>query len=274
MSFLNTHQLISYIKYYTAAKTIHSAHSPFLYDFLLNTIENRRRYYAFNDFDHLRRLMALNKEKIGLTDYGAGSHTLTEEKRRISDILQTSVSGENQCRVLFNIARFMQAKHILELGSSLGISTLYLSQGHPTAKVYTIEGDPEIHHIARANYDLFHPEIVSMCGKFDAILPELLPRIPPIDLVFIDGNHRYDATLNYHTMIKKWVSSRAVLVYDDIYWSTEMTRAWQELIQDDHFQISIDCFHYGILIKHPEASKEHFTIIEKRKKPWSLGFNG
>lgn len=274
MSFLNRHQLISYLKYYTAAKTIHSAHSPFLYSFLRETLENKKRYYAYNDLDHLRRLLALRKDMITVTDLGVGSRKLKTNKRSISDILKTSVSGENQSKVLFNIARHMQPGRILELGTSLGFSTLNLSKGYPAATVHTIEGDPAIHAIARQNFDIYAPNIHSICGSFDSVLPKLLASGEAIDLVFVDGNHSYDATMRYHELIKKQVSARGIMIYDDIHWSSGMTQAWHEIIQDEDFDITIDCYYYGILIKHPEATKEHFTIIQKRYKPWALGVMG
>ncbi len=275
MSFINRHQLISYLRYYVKAKTVNSVHSPYVYRLLMECLENRKEYNVFAKIDLLRQLLAQENREFDIEDLGAGSRQFKTSKRTVSGILATSVLSKKEGNFLFNLARILTPKTGLELGTSLGLSALYLCLGARQLDLHTIEGDQSIHDIAVENFKHADVDAHAYCGAFDHVLPNILPTIAPLDVVYIDGNHSYEATLRYHQMLSPHLSKDAILIYDDIYWSSGMTKAWQELIVDPSFQYSIDLFNFGLLIKQERAiKKQHFTIIERIKKPLSLGFWG
>lgn len=261
--------------FYAKAKTVNSIHSPFVYQLLMECLENRRLYNAYAEIDLLRNLLAQDSREFDLVDFGVGSTQFKSSKRTVSSILDTSVLSERESHFLFNLTRITTPKTVLELGTSLGISALSMCLGTSQVRVHTIEGDPFIHELAAGNFIKSGVNVIAHLGNFDQVLPKLLPTLDPIDLVYIDGNHSHRATLAYHNILKPYLSKKAILVYDDIYWSAGMTKAWQELQTDSNFQYTIDVFDFGIMIKHEQAkAKQHFTIIERRKKPFSLGFWG
>jgi len=272
MSFINTHQIISYLKYFRRAKTIYSVHSPFMFEIVNEIIENKKDYYAFIDIEQSKRALSLDQQEIRLHDLGAGSKANHSKTKSVSEILKTSVSNDQKCKTLFHLSRFLQPEIGLELGTSLGISALSIVKGNPSMSLHTIEGDPQIQKIAKFQ---FKNNIVSHCGPFDDILPSVLDSIGEIDYVFIDGNHRYEPTIRYHNLIKPFLANTAVIIYDDIYWSEGMTKAWQELKTDNDFQLSLDVFDFGILFKrNDDVKKQDFTIIKSSKKPWKIGITG
>lgn len=274
MSFINTHQAISYLKYFRRAKTIYSVHSPFMFEIVNEILENKKDYYAFIDIEQAKRALSLDQQEINLHDLGAGSKVNQAKSKTVSEILSTSVSNDQKCKILFHLSRHLQPTMVLELGTSLGISALSIAKGNPQMSLHTIEGDPQIREIAKFSFNQFN-NIVSHCGSFEEILPTILDTIKNIDFVFIDGNHRYEATIRYHNMIKAFLSKNAVVIYDDIYWSEGMTRAWQELRADEDFQFSLDLFDFGVLFRREnEVNKQDFTIIKSSKKPWKIGISG
>lgn len=275
MSFINTHQLISYLTFYCKAKTVNSIHSPFIYQLMMECLENKKEFYAYSEIDRIRFQLSLDKREFEIHDLGAGSLTLKSSVRSISDILHTSVLSHKEGKFLYNLSRTLLPKLGLELGTSLGMSAMYLCLGSSELNLHTLEGDKTLSQIAQAICTKSGIKATLHSGNFDVLLPELLPKLGSLDLVYIDGNHNYTSTLNYHQLLKPYLSKDAVLVYDDIYWSAGMTKAWKEVLKDTDFQFSIDLFDKGLLIKHAEAKeKQHFTIIERRHKPWVRGIWG
>lgn len=97
-------------------------------------------------------------------------------------------------------------------------------------------------------------------GNFDSVLPNLLPTLAPLDLVFIDGNHSYEATIRYFEMLLSKVHNESIFIFDDIYWSEGMKKAWNEIQNHPSVQCTVDIFRWGIVFFRKEMQKEHFTI--------------
>ena len=74
-------------------------------------------------------------------------------------------------------------------------------------------------------------------------------------MVFIDGNHRYEATLKYFELLKNNLSNNAIVVFDDIHWSSGMRRAWREICTQKGIVFSINFFKLGLIIFDPKQSK-------------------
>jgi predicted O-methyltransferase YrrM len=150
---------------------------------------------------------------------------------------------------------------ILELGTSLGLSTAYLAAAAPAAKLYTIEGSPAIAKKAKANLDDLHLDVHLLSGNFDTVLPLLLADIPPPGLVFIDGNHRLEPTLRYFHLLMQYASRPAILIFDDIHWSAEMEQAWAEIKADPRVGVTIDLFFLGFVFLREEFKVKQDFII-------------
>ena len=98
-------------------------------------------------------------------------------------------------------------------------------------------------------------------GNFNEKLPEVLAGINTVEMAFIDGNHRYQPTLNYFNLLIEKANENTILVFDDIYWSPEMTRAWTEIKKDPRITLTIDIYRFGIAFMHREKlAKEDFVL--------------
>lgn len=155
-----------------------------------------------------------------------------------------------------------RCKHILELGTSLGIGTAYLATASKNAQITTIEGSKEIAQKAKSNFNSMDLQNVhQVIGNFDDILPDVLKNITAIDLVFIDGNHRKEATLDYFEKIMPFVHEDSILIFDDIHWSKGMHEAWLAISNDKRVVLSIDVFQFGLVFFLPSIKeKQHFVL--------------
>jgi predicted O-methyltransferase YrrM len=168
-----------------------------------------------------------------------------------------------------------QPKTTLEFGTSLGISTIYLATANNSSTVHTMEGNPDSRQIALNIFKKLNIEnIESHVGEFDSILEKVLHKLDSIDLVYLDGNHQKEATLQYFNQLLPKLSSDSIVVLDDIYWSKGMTQAWEALKNHKAVTLSIDLFDVGILFFNTNLSKEHLALIDYWKKPWKLGIFG
>ncbi|HFC01093.1 MAG TPA: class I SAM-dependent methyltransferase, partial [Phaeodactylibacter sp.] len=174
---------------------------------------------------------------------------------------------------LFRLVNFYKPKTMLELGTSLGISTLYQASASLNANFITLEGDPEIAKLARFHFEKFKIKNITLVeGQFDHTLLPALQRLKSLDYIFIDGNHRMQPTLSYFEEALKFAHNESVFVFDDIHWSEEMEAAWEKIKAHPQVRISIDLFHMGIVFFRKEKrEKEHFVLLPLKWKPWASG---
>ena len=104
------------------------------------------------------------------------------------------------------------------------------------------------------------PNTLLTVGEFDKQLPKVLPNIETIDFAFIDGNHRYEPTLKYFEMLLGKSTDQSIFIFDDIYWSEGMCKAWKEIIARPEVTVSIDLYRMGIIFFRKESPKQDFVV--------------
>lgn len=259
-----------YLKYYHKADTKYQVHSPFVFDFALNVLEDDREFYSFTSVEHLRNILERNSTKVQTTDFGAGSASGNHKDKTIGSIAKSAASKKWQCQTLFRLVNFYKPKTMLEMGTSLGISTIYQASAAQNSKFISLEGDPQIAKLA--NYHLEEMKIKNVdlrVGKFEDTMHLALNNLGKLDYVFVDGNHRLKPTLDYFESLLEFAHNETVFVFDDIHWSDEMESAWEKIKVHPRVTISIDLFHMGIIfIRKEKKVKEHYVLCPLSWKPW------
>lgn len=239
----------------------HGVHSPFVYELLLSTIYNKRNFYAYLQIEKLRNALSLSDEKLECVDLGAGSHVKNASKKSVKDIVSSAAKSPKYAQLIFRLVNHFQPNTILELGTSLGISSAYMAAANSKSKIITIEGCKEIADVATKNFQkLEFKNIEQHIGNFDEVLSGVLKKINQLDFVFFDGNHRKEPTLNYFKQCLEKANEQSVFVFDDIYWSSEMKEAWEEIKNHEKVTVTLDLFYMGIVFFRKEQVKEHFII--------------
>ena len=260
-----------WLNYYLKAKTVYQVHSPYLFDFLSFILDNQRDYYIFNRIEQERARLLDDPSPFEKEDFGAGTSVRRKKDNpfSIKEIARNSLSSPRQCAIMFRIAEYIGARRILELGTSFGISTLYLA-GNQVREVTALEGDQGCIGVLSAMASRLHfRNIHLVCGPFEKTLPDLEASNPTFDLVFMDGHHREEPTIRYFEKIGKWLDDQSVVILDDIHWSQGMENAWRRLLDHPSVTQSIDFFDFGVLFFRPEfLEKQHHIIIQSKYKPW------
>ena len=253
-----------YLHYYLTAYNGkgHGMHSPFVFQFILNVLNNGQRIILPHSIEEQRAQYLKDGRRIVIDDMGAGSRISSTKERTVKELAAAAVKPKKYSQLLYRLVHYYQPSNIIELGTSLGITTAYLSMAHPAAKVYTIEGSKEIYAIAKAGFEQRNlKNIIPLQGNFDDVLPPLLQSLQSVDVGYIDGNHRYAPTINYFHLLLKKVHHHSILIFDDIHWSKEMEAAWEEIKNHPEVRCTIDTFFLGFVFFRREfKEKQHFSI--------------
>jgi predicted O-methyltransferase YrrM len=255
--------LIKYLVYRIvhSGRSGHGIHSPFVYDFNRNVLNDRKYYDEYNDLNDYRSRLRNNREMIGVIDQGAGSKVFSSSLRRVSEIAKYAGSSGRTGRMIFRLAREMNAGVAVELGTSLGMGTICLAKGSRKGKVYSIEACPIQHRLA--SYELARAGVINVeliNGSFTDKLPELLGKLDRVDIVFFDGDHRKDSVLWQFNQCLAKVSPGTVFVIGDINWSTGMNEAWKIICNYPQVTLSIDLFYCGLVFFREGMTRQHFKL--------------
>lgn len=254
------HAIGSYVDHLWHARTRHAVHSPFVYDLVMQVLRPDDGPPGQAAIERLRdALLKDGSPPFTMVDLGAGSRS-SGRQRRIADVARVSLKPAEQARMLHRLVRYQQARHVLELGTSLGITTLYLAAG-TTGHVTTIEGCPHTAATAAKHFAaLGQDNITQVVGSFQEQLPLVLSHMPRLDLAFIDGHHLQAPTLSYFAMCLEKAHNDTVFVFDDIHWSRDMSAAWQRIKAHPQVTVTIDLYTMGLVFLRREQAKEHFTL--------------
>jgi predicted O-methyltransferase YrrM len=254
---------IAYLRYLVNSGSRHSVHSPFVYTLVDTVFRNHKDNQAFQAIAKLRHLLLHKSQVIEITDFGSGANHKEYSHRfeRVASIVQNSSVSEKYGRLLFRLVEYFMPQEIIELGTSVGLSTLYMALANPDARVYTVEGCSTKSEQAAANFKAMQvSNIEQNIGRFDLVLPDLVKQVGKLDFAYIDGNHTYRATIENFETLLHIAHNETIFVFDDIHWSAGMQKAWNEIIDNERVTVSIDLFRFGIVFMRKELSKQKFVI--------------
>ncbi len=262
------YQIKSYLKFLKNSTNQHGVHSPFVYDFLTKCIYKKidnafaeTRQPDGQVLKRYRQALFRDTSVISITDFGAGSRVFKSNERKVNAIAKNAGITKKRQQLLYKITHYFQPSEILELGTSLGMASAALSLGSPKATLTTIEGCPETASVTQKYFKQFGFENIDLINaKFeDFFISEAFTK-NSFDLIYVDGNHDKERTLEYFEQLLPHIHNDSVIIFDDIYWSKSMTEAWQKIASHLNVTVSIDSFYWGLVFFRKEQNKEHFTL--------------
>lgn len=245
-----------------------------------------KREVAFVDYGSGKRVRSLEN------DANVGSLAL-RDKRRVCDIAKGSLARKKYAQMLSRLVNWLghplqtysleapqessvversarggngdgqlavgNGLTIVELGTSLGITTAYMAAVDSRNKLVTYEGCPAVAEIAKANWKaLGIKNIECRVGEID--VAKLDEELEQVDVAFVDANHTYASTRAYINILLKKMHAKSVLVVDDIHHSAEMERAWQEICADERVTSTMDLYQMGLVFFDKHYWKRHYVM--------------
>lgn len=252
------YQVISYIKFLKKSTNQHGVHSPFVYQLLTACVYKKhplplplKRYRTAVHRDH---------STIDINDFGSGSRVFKSNTRKVSAIAKHAGISKKRQVLLFKLTHYFQASEMLELGTSLGLATVALSLGNANGKITTIEGCANTAAKTKSLFTKFSLDNITLINNnFDDYFTSLKTSTK-FDIIYIDGNHNKEDTIAYFKKVLPLTHNESLVIFDDIYWSPSMTKAWKEIIKHQQVTVSIDSFYWGMVFFRREQKKQHFTL--------------
>jgi len=245
--------LIDYIVHFFRSDTRHGTHSPFVYA-LIDECIYRSAPRASSELQKHFGALKMDDELLEGYDYGQNKQT----KRSVAYYAKRSMSQEVQTQLLYRLVDRFRPQKVLELGSNLGKSLCYMASANTDGKCTGVEGNQALSDHANRSIELLglkNAAVVS--SNFESFLENTQETF---DLVFIDGNHHYDPTVEYFDKLKPMMAEQGIMIFHDIYHSSEMKRAWAHIKKDRSVSVSVDLFFMGLVFLGRPQSKEDFAI--------------
>ncbi|PKQ46701.1 O-methyltransferase [Confluentibacter flavum] len=259
------YQAIQYIKFLIKSTNQHGVHSPFVFNLITKCFYDASEYESYKLIYNYKNALRKNRTKINVTDLGVGSQITKQQDRIISEMAKNAGTTYKRAKLLFRLTSYFKFNNILELGTSLGIATQAMSLANPKATITTVEGCPNISKFTKSTFKKYNLENIQVItGNFNDVIKNLIPiaiGTKTLDLIFFDGNHQKEATLQYFESLLETTHNDSVFIFDDIYWSKSMTEAWEIIKQHPKVTLTIDTFFWGfVFFRKEQVNKEDFIV--------------
>ena len=260
-------------------------HSPYLFEWVRMVMMDKNAYYIWGEIERCREKMLRDERELEFVDYGSGKlkgengklKGENGERRRVCDIARRSLAKRKYAQMLSRLVNWLGASHslengsgtacslefrgltIVELGTSLGVTTAYMAAMDSRNRVVTFEGCEAVANIAKENWKALNiNNIECRVGEID--VEELVGDIERLDVAFIDANHTYVSTCEYFDILAGIVHEKSVIVVDDIHHSEEMEKAWKAICADERVTSTIDLYQMGLVFFDKHYWKRHYTM--------------
>ena len=266
------YRVSTWLKHYLTAWNTggEGVHSPYLFEWVRMVMSDKHAYRVWEDIESVRARMLVSDQVVEFVDYGSGVGRKGEGakgEKRVKDIAKGSLARAKYAQMLFRLVNWLghqlreenRGLTIVELGTSLGVTTAYLAGVDTRDKVYTYEGCEAVAKIAKENWNVLGMNNIScLVGPIDA--EQLRGDLGYIDVAFVDANHTYEASMRYFDVLAQKVHEKSVVVMDDIHHSEEMERAWKEICADERVTSTIDLYQMGLVFFDKHYWKRNYRM--------------
>lgn len=252
-------KLKAFLKFLLRSKNQHGIHSPFIYKLITKCFYDRSNYPSYSLWDNAQQELLNSKDILKVEDFGAGSKVFKSNNRPVSKIAKYVSISRKRARLMTRLVDYLSIKNALELGTSIGLGSISIA-GSGKPKLKTIEACSSTSGFAKS---LFEKLKVTNITSINSSFAEGLARLnseEKFDLVFIDGHHDGDSTLQYFETLLKHKHNDSLFIFDDIHWSPSMEIAWETIKNHEEVQVTIDTFQWGLVFFRKEQVKQDFII--------------
>ena len=280
------YRVSSWLKHQLTARNTggHGVHSPYLFEWVRMVMSDKNTYYVWDEIEEIRQEMLKDTRELEFVDYGSGKlKGENGERRRVCDIAKGSLARRKDAQLLARLVGWLgrplltsplrggigdeasedrKGLTIVELGTSLGVTTAYLAAMDSRNKVVTYEGCPAVAEVARANWEkLGLSNIACVVGEITVdSLQFAVDRLSGIDVAFIDANHTCEATLTYFNALASRVHEKSVVVVDDIHYNEDMEKAWKAICADERVTTTMDLYRMGLVFFDKHYWRKHYKM--------------
>ena len=215
-------------------------HSPFVFNLITKVIEEKCSYYSFYDIELLRKQLLFREGEINYPD------RQNKGKRKT---------------LLFRLTNYFKSKNILQIGTTMGLSTLYLTSYATGLKCIALENVPEFATTARQAFAKEGRNPVDLrIGNYKDLLPQALNDINSLDFVFFNTLYEQHNNLWLFNECMKYAHNDTVFVFEGIKASRKMRELWEEICACPEVTVTLDLYSLGIVLFNKKLHKRDYIV--------------
>ena len=236
----------------------YGVHSPFVFNLITKVIEERCSYYSFYDIELIRKQLLFRDDSITYPD--------RQQKRKlrhrtIGEIVEREAIKPKHGALLFRLTNYFKSQNILQLGPSMGLSTLYLTSYAPGLRCIALENIPEFASIARIAFEnAAHNPIDLRTGNYKELLPRALEDMGKVDFVFFNTIYEQQNNVWLFNECSKHVHDGSVFVFEGIKASRKMREFWKEVCAHPEVTVTVDLYSMGIVFFNKKLHKRDYIV--------------
>lgn len=243
-------------------------HSPRLFYLVRHLFYDTTQLYTWESIEQRRQAMLRAPKVVHVVDFGTGH----DRDELVMHIASQSLMPRKKVQLLARLLNYMSGDeyvpkrtsplHIVELGTSLGITTAYLASVDSRNRVTTFEGCEDIAEMAELNWKKLHLNNIELKrGNLDNTLYDYARvKEKPIDMAVIDANHTGDAVMRYFQWILPLMDENGVMVVDDIRYSRSMHDAWCQIARHPQVTATMDLGQMGLVFFYPQLQQKTYIL--------------
>lgn len=236
----------------------YGVHSPFVFNLITKVIEERCSYYSFQDIERMRKQLLF---KEGLIAYPDRQHKGKLRQRTIGQIVEREGIKASHGALLFRLTNYFKSRHILQLGPTMGLSTLYLTSYAPDLKCIALENVPEFASISRMVFEKKARNPVDLrVGSYKELLPQALSDMGRIDFVFFNTLYEQHNNVWLFNECVKHIHEETVFVFEGIKESRKMREFWEEICAHPEVTVTIDLYSLGLVFFNKRLHKRDYIV--------------
>ena len=233
-------------------------HSPFVFNLITKVIEERCGYYSFNEIELLRKQLLFRNEYITYPDRRNKGKM---RRRRIGEIVKREAIRPKHGALLFRLANYFKSKHILQLGPTMGLSTLYLTSYATDVRCIALESVPEFAAIAEQDYQKGARNPIDLrVGSYRQLLPKALEEMEQLDFVFFNTLYEPEDNLWLFNECIKHVHDGTLFVFEGIKENRKMRQLWHDVCLHPDVTVTLDLYSLGIIVFHKKLHKKDYIV--------------
>lgn len=237
----------------------HGIHSPFVYDLITKCFYDKTPFSAYHNLKALRNKLIYNQDLVKVKHYSEASKVFQSNHQKISTIVKSEGSSYKKQKQLYRITNYFKPKNVLELGTSVGLGSAAMAIASNNSIIKTVEVNKNISDIAKKVFKSYQLKNIQIdTSSFKDFFKK--SNYENLDLVYLDGTCDKESTIENFNSLLKYSHNESVFIINNIYWSKEMTEAWNIIKKQKEITVSIDTFYWGFLFFRKEQPKQHFTI--------------
>lgn len=236
----------------------YGVHSPMLYHLITDIIGNLHSYYAYERLERIRNKLKWSKKPVQAGTHGSSA---SAGQTTFGQIIRQTAMPPEDAQLIFRLVNYYQPENLLELGTGPGLTTAYIGCAMPKGSVTSVEGNGNLTGLAAKVMRMAGVNNVHlMHTNFSKAIKAYTQKHKRLDFLVIDGDHTYEATMNYYTSLASLLHEKSVVVLHDIHWSVEMEKAWYKITTKPDVKVVIDCFSMGILLYHKALPSQYLRL--------------